>query len=740
MRKLGDDNPSISKPNQSKNSTGRNQECEPQAIEELNLAENLLCDRGWERNAYKFFKYPDFHNIKEIDVQNIVEVEIRFLEVLYSQWGASVDLTDRLNELKEALSKAKISLTDPGQKKAYDHRLEALKFQELKGELDGRISVGSDGRNILSIFALDAIKRNYKEQGITDSKGPGSIERLDAYITKEIQKRNAIISTWQEEFKTFIMSKYELGFDIESTRQALKDFLDRLQHMNPSPIPSLEDALDECGISLESPSVQFNKAIIRYLSSNISQKEYGKLIARAKTQFFLEEQEVEKIFEQLRGITIDGDYPQVFYWKRAVEDKKDIGLLDRLMNKVRADYPDNAVAKIFDAIKSVDFENEKHILKIRQNEKKNLYFTVIAALAIGLNSCVAAIYFSLPMPFVMGLISATFSLAIIYLASGILNRRVKGGWDARSVHERTLNFLYSGENLQKLLEKKRHKLRFSVQSLTAFIAGSILFILLVTIQIDSVLVNLFAPQPQNGEIMIPRGFFMMGVNQPAEPEEGSPRHQVSLDYAFIVKQHEVTIEEWTIYNEGILLVKDEDKKKPKSNITIWEAMEFCNFMSRQAKMPEAYTLKTIKGAKTLTGYHPQDGGWRLPSEEEWEYLASKGKLFRGMKYSSLGGSRKVGMNFSSIPVDVSTTPRNLQGVQGLNCNVQEWCLATESSNFSNPLLDQREYISLENCWFVTKGGSYQDTQNFCTNTSRNFQEGNERRNGTGFRMVRTLVE
>lgn len=728
MRKLGDDNPCTDK-NTPLNE--KSQEAISQKTEELRKAESLLCDRAWERNAYKFFGYPDFHRIKETDFQNIRKTETYFLELLYTQWGPSVDLADRLIEFKESLSKAKISLTDTGQKKAYDSRLEAIKFQELTGELDGRISVSPKGRSTLSLFAWDAVRRKIKEQGVAEGKGPGSLERLDAQIKKELRKRNASILTWQEEFSKFYISKSELGLDIKSTRKALKDFLDELKCIAPSSVPSLSDALIECEITLESPLVRFEREIVRYIQSRLSEKEYGKILARAKTEFFLEEQEVEDAFKRLRGLSIDGDRPQVFFWKKAVEDKKDVCLLDSLMDEVRTDYPDDASVKTFEALKSADRECEIHAAKIGQHKRKNRILAAVAAIAIGFDFIVAAFYYMLPMPVVLGFVSAMLSFIILQSVSGSPNTKIEGERDPQSVHERTLKFLLIGEDIQKIQIKRSPNIRGVISAGAVIISGSILLLLLVTIQIGSASAFLIAPQLRNGEIMIPKGRFTMGTGKPLNPQEVSPRHEVVLEYDLIVRQYETTNEEWDVYKATT--TKEDEKYVPKSKITIWESMEFCNFSSRQAELPEAYIIKTIKGMKILTGYHPENGGWRLPTEEEWEYMASKGSLFRGSKYSSMGGSWKAGMNFSSKPVDVQTTPTNIMGVGGLNCNIQEWCLTSELLILSLPM-------PLDTGRFVTKGGSYQDSHESCMNFSRFYQEGSERRNGTGFRMVRTATK
>ncbi len=115
--------------------------------------------------------------------------------------------------------------------------------------------------------------------------------------------------------------------------------------------------------------------------------------------------------------------------------------------------------------------------------------------------------------------------------------------------------------------------------------------------------------------LISGGTFQMG-SPASEPERSSDetRHSVTVD-SFYMAKTEVSQQEYqTVMGSDPSETKGDDL--PVTNITWYDAIQYCNKLSEAAGLTPCYTISgtTVTWDKSASGY-------RLPTEAEWEYAA-----------------------------------------------------------------------------------------------------------------------
>jgi formylglycine-generating enzyme required for sulfatase activity len=199
-------------------------------------------------------------------------------------------------------------------------------------------------------------------------------------------------------------------------------------------------------------------------------------------------------------------------------------------------------------------------------------------------------------------------------------------------------------------------------------------------------------------VFVKKGKFIIGSHEKefGRSKNESPQKEVEITRDFYISKYEITNAQFeqfikeTKYDgknetDGQFLAywNEEAKKKhqitencPVTWVSWYSAIRFCNWLSQKEGKKPVYEF--VDG-KVIMKY-PYDGGYRLPTEAEWEYAAKAGtdtpfsfgsdhdklKEFCGKPYSS--------MTSEGLPivVEVYKGKPNPWGLYGIHGNVCEW--------------------------------------------------------------------
>lgn len=212
-------------------------------------------------------------------------------------------------------------------------------------------------------------------------------------------------------------------------------------------------------------------------------------------------------------------------------------------------------------------------------------------------------------------------------------------------------------------------------------------------------------------------YFMGG-----QSEKELPRHMVELQ-EFAVSLYEVTFEEYDLFAENTGRAKPKDEgwgrgKRPVINVSWFDARAYTEWLSK------------------MTGQK-----YRLPTEAEWEYMATTGK---GSLYpwGNKIGSNKANCDDCNARWEATTAPvgsfqPNRFGVFDTSGNVEEWTEDCYHSSYIGAPEDGSAWITDGDCsMYMLRGGSHSGNQMDVTSMARNYTAPGSKSNYIGFRVVR----
>jgi formylglycine-generating enzyme required for sulfatase activity len=141
-------------------------------------------------------------------------------------------------------------------------------------------------------------------------------------------------------------------------------------------------------------------------------------------------------------------------------------------------------------------------------------------------------------------------------------------------------------------------------------------------------------------------------------------------------------------------------QKPVESVTWTDAVNFCNHLSSQEALRPCYFTDTTSGEYV---FDTNAGGYRLPTEAEWEYACKAGTT--GIRYGDLDQIAWYKNNSGGTTRPVGEKEPNPWGLYDMLGNVWEWC---------SDIYDETVYGTYR----VLRGGGWNDEARGCMATNR----------------------
>ena len=249
-------------------------------------------------------------------------------------------------------------------------------------------------------------------------------------------------------------------------------------------------------------------------------------------------------------------------------------------------------------------------------------------------------------------------------------------------------------------------------------------------------------------VSIEAGSFLMGSpdDESGRDSDEGPQRTVSIS-AFQMSETEITQRQWEDvmgWNESGFA----GENLPVEGVTWYDCLSFCNKLSEAEGLTPCYTMWNeycsedhIISAEVTCDFGA--GGYRLPTEAEWEYACralTTTRYYVGDLDSDLDPAAWYSSNSSSTTHVVGAKEANAWGLYDMHGNVWEWCWDTYVSDYystrPDPDADPHgpDDDSLQR---AVRGGSWKSSARLCRSADRYSVGANQlRANDLGFRVVR----
>jgi len=221
-----------------------------------------------------------------------------------------------------------------------------------------------------------------------------------------------------------------------------------------------------------------------------------------------------------------------------------------------------------------------------------------------------------------------------------------------------------------------------------------------------------------------------------------PEHTVTLTQDFYLADAEVTNAQFAKFTKETNYKNEastEPADHPVVNVSWYDAVRFCNWLSEREKRTKCYT-----GSGDSITCDFQADGYRLPTEAEWEYACRAGTTAKFSfgnheaelhKYGNYNGT-KDGYEKTAPVRSFEPNPWKLYDMHG---NVWEWCWDWGDYNYYQTLSQDKPTVDPQGPstgdYRVLRGGSWNYSASNCRAANRSRVWSRSRNSLCGFRVA-----
>ena len=192
------------------------------------------------------------------------------------------------------------------------------------------------------------------------------------------------------------------------------------------------------------------------------------------------------------------------------------------------------------------------------------------------------------------------------------------------------------------------------------------------------------------------------------------------------------------------------ENKPVETISWWDALEFCNKLSKEYELLPVYNIDKKRGILTINQIDGEINfpdkadfskteGFRLPTEIEWEWFAIGGELAERDTENLIENKAWYYKNSGAKTNNVGLKKPNQIGIYDCIGNVWEWCYDTTEGNIEKGKLYVYTAVDSRKKYREIRGGSWKNGENTCTLFFRDYYDSFHGESTIGFRVVRTII-
>ena len=212
-------------------------------------------------------------------------------------------------------------------------------------------------------------------------------------------------------------------------------------------------------------------------------------------------------------------------------------------------------------------------------------------------------------------------------------------------------------------------------------------------------------------VLIPAREFQMGSPESEKyHQDNALQHEVTLTKPFYMGKYEVTQEQWESVMGNSPSSRTKGAKLPVTNVSWEDCQEFIKKLNEKTS-----------------------GGYRVPTEAEWEYSCRAGTT-TAYSYGDNLTKSDANIDGDSIKAVGSYRP-NAFGLYDMHGNVWEWCNDWYGSLQDGEVTDPKGAAT--GISRVLRGGSFNNNESKARSSNRNNNTPTNRGTDLGFRLVKT---